>query len=292
MLNHTHIGHEFAPYTVEVEKGRLRFFAKATRQSDPAYLDEAAARWAGYRSLPAPPTFLGCLEMESPGSRQLCALMDLDIGQLLHGEQHFDFRAVAVAGDSLTFYSRITDIYEKKGGALGFIAIETRVTDQHGMRVADLRRLVVVRLRGGHRTRISPPRFARVPSGCELPWFTGDPVSRLGLALYAVASGDHNPIHIDLDFARRAGMSDVFAHGMLGMAHLGHVLTKWSPQAALRSYGVRFVAITHLGDALTFGGRVTDEFEAEGERRVRVHLSAANAAGEIKLNGEAVIALA
>ncbi len=41
------------------------------------------------------------------------------------------------------------------------------------------------------------------------------PVDRTTLALFAGASGDHNPIHIDIDFARRAGMPDVFAHGML-----------------------------------------------------------------------------
>jgi hypothetical protein len=41
------------------------------------------------------------------------------------------------------------------------------------------------------------------------------------LAVFAGASGDHVPLHIDIDFARRAGMPDVFAHGMLGMAWLG-----------------------------------------------------------------------
>ena len=45
------------------------------------------------------------------------------------------------------------------------------------------------------------------------------------LALFAGASGDHNPIHIDIDFARKAGMPDVFAHGMLSMAWLGRLLT-------------------------------------------------------------------
>ena len=41
---------------------------------------------------------------------------------------------------------------------------------------------------------------------------------RATLALFAGASGDHNPIHIDLDVARSAGLDDVFAHGMLSMA--------------------------------------------------------------------------
>ncbi|MFC8128267.1 MaoC/PaaZ C-terminal domain-containing protein [Streptomyces sp. NPDC057302] len=73
----------------------------------------------------------------------------------------------------------------------------------------------------------------------ELP-----PVSRTTLALYAGASGDHNPIHIDLDAARNAGFDDVFAHGMLSMAQLGRLLTDLVPQRRIRSYQVRFTSIT------------------------------------------------
>lgn len=48
--------------------------------------------------------------------------------------------------------------------------------------------------------------------GTTLPPLRLPPVSRTTLALYAGASGDHNPIHIDLDVARSAGLGDVFAH--------------------------------------------------------------------------------
>jgi acyl dehydratase len=70
------------------------------------------------------------------------------------------------------------------------------------------------------------------------------PISRTTLALYAGASGDHNPVHIDLDFARSAGFDDVFAHGMLSMAYLGRLLTGLVPQERIRSYQVRFSSIT------------------------------------------------
>ncbi len=43
MIDRSFIGHEFAPVTAEVEKGRLRFFAKATGNADPVYSDESAA---------------------------------------------------------------------------------------------------------------------------------------------------------------------------------------------------------------------------------------------------------
>ena len=134
--------------------------------------------------------------------------------------------------------------------------------------------------------------FDAVRVGDEIGPYTTAPVTRHMLALYCGASGDHNPIHVDIDFARGAGMDDVFAHGMLSMAYLGRLLTDWAPQDRLRSYGVRFAAVTHLGDTVTCSGKVIEKFEQDGEQRIRVELTTTNQAGEIKLKGDAVIAFA
>jgi len=131
--------------------------------------------------------------------------------------------------------------------------------------------------------------FDRVEVGTELPAFTAPPISRTTLALYCGASGDHNPIHVDIDFAKKAGMPDVFAHGMLSMAWLGRLLTNWVPQEAIKSFSVRFAAITQVGDAITCSGRVVEKNEAA--RTVRVEVTTRTASGEIKLSGEAVVAL-
>ena len=66
MLDRQYIGHTMPKFSVPVETGRLRFFAKAMGQTDPVYTDEAAAQAAGHPGLPVPPTFFFCLEMESP----------------------------------------------------------------------------------------------------------------------------------------------------------------------------------------------------------------------------------
>ncbi len=126
--------------------------------------------------------------------------------------------------------------------------------------------------------------------GDAIPSLTLPPLSRLTLALYCGASGDHNPIHVDSDFARSAGMPDVFAHGMLSMAWLARVLTQWVPQSAIRDYSVRFAAITQVAETITCAGTVTEKFEVDGERRVRLQLTTANAEGQVKLAGDAVVA--
>ena len=134
-------------------------------------------------------------------------------------------------------------------------------------------------------------QYDTIQVGDTLPPLELPSVDRKMLALFAGASGDHNAVHIDLDYARRAGMPDVFAHGMLSMAWLGRLLTQWVDQRQLRQFGVRFVGITHLGHRIVCTGRVVEKFEAEGEQRLRLEIQTANQYGEPRVVGDAVVAL-
>jgi acyl dehydratase len=145
MIDRQYIGHTMPPFEVLVEKGRLRFFAKATGQTDPVYTDESASRAAGHPGLPVPPTFLFCLEMESPDPAAIRNLLGMDYRKLLHGEQGFTFHRMAYAGDELTFDSRVTDIYDKKGGLLEFVVQDNRISNQRGELVAEFTRTLVIR---------------------------------------------------------------------------------------------------------------------------------------------------
>ena len=136
-----------------------------------------------------------------------------------------------------------------------------------------------------------PLTYDSVSVGDELPALALPPVTRATLALYAGASGDNNPIHTDIDFARAAGMPDVVAHGMLSMAWLGRLLTNWAPQRDLREFSVRFSAMTQLGERIVCTGRVTEKLERDGEQLVRVAVATANEAGEVKVSGDAYLAL-
>ena len=131
-------------------------------------------------------------------------------------------------------------------------------------------------------------RYDDIAVGAELPPLQAEPISRLTLALYCGASGDHNPIHVDTDFAHAAGMDDVFAHGMLGMAYLARVVTGWVPQRAIRALSTRFIAITHVGDRITCSGSVVEKL---ADRQVRVALTAQDENGAVKLAGEAIVEL-
>ncbi|NYZ15794.1 dehydratase [Azospirillum sp. RWY-5-1] len=118
------------------------------------------------------------------------------------------------------------------------------------------------------------------------------PITRTTLALYAGASGDHNPAHIDIDFARKAGLEDVFAHGMLSMAELARVVTRWAGLGRVESLSTRFLAITPVGATVTCRGEVVERFERNGEPRLRVALTAEIDGGVRTLAGEAVLRVA
>ena len=130
-----------------------------------------------------------------------------------------------------------------------------------------------------------------VAVGYRLPTLVKPPLTRATLVYFCGASNDHNPLHIDPDAARAAGMDDVFAHGMLNMAYLGQLLTGWVPQHCLRSFEVKFGAIVKLGEELVCNGEVTEIIKEGAQCRAVVRLVATNQAGEEKLVGEAVVDL-
>lgn len=139
---------------------------------------------------------------------------------------------------------------------------------------------------------MTSPAFDSVEVGTRLPPLVVPALSRTTLALYAGGSGDHVPLHIDTDYARKAGMPDVFGHGMLTAAWLGRMLTGWVSQDRIRKLDLRFVGITHLYNQVSCTGQVVEKLEQDGEHRVRVEIQATNQYGDKKVVGEALIALA
>ncbi|HEY1710578.1 MAG TPA: MaoC family dehydratase N-terminal domain-containing protein [Rhizomicrobium sp.] len=145
MLDKSFIGLETKPRSVDVEKGQLKFFARATGEKNPIYFDEAAAKTAGHPALPAPPTFLFCLETMAPAHDGVMARLGIDIGRVLHGEQQFTYGKPIYAGDTITMTTKVSDIYDKKGGALDFVVQDTHSVNQRGENVGVSRTIIVVR---------------------------------------------------------------------------------------------------------------------------------------------------
>ena len=145
MIDKKWIGHELPASVLPIERSRLRFFAKAIGECDPIYTDLTAARDAGFADLPAPPTFLFAAELDSGATDALLRDLQIPVAKLLHGEQSFSYGVPACVGDTVMVRSAVTDIYDKKFGALEFVVKTSRATNQRDELVAELRTVLVVR---------------------------------------------------------------------------------------------------------------------------------------------------
>jgi acyl dehydratase len=124
--------------TMRVELGKIREFARAVKDPNPAYLDETEAL--------APPTFLMTLAHWIRDLGETRSAVKLDYRRLLHGEQEFEYLRPIRAGDVLTFRSRTKDVFEKqgkRGGTMTFVIGETEFRNQHGEVVAYMRNTAI-----------------------------------------------------------------------------------------------------------------------------------------------------
>ncbi|MGA0599339.1 MaoC family dehydratase N-terminal domain-containing protein [Caulobacter sp. KR2-114] len=146
---HRHIGVVSEPRVVLVERGLLRFFAKATGETNPIYFDVEAARSAGHPDILAPPTYVFSLQLSAPAKAgdvfDPVGGLGVDMARVLHGEEAFAYHHPIHAGDQLELVTTTTDIYDRKGGALQFVVQETRVTNGAGAVCVEARQVTVVR---------------------------------------------------------------------------------------------------------------------------------------------------
>jgi acyl dehydratase len=146
MIDRAHIGRTFPPFETEVERGRLRTFAKAVGETDPVYFDDAAARAAGHRAMLAPPTFAFCFGFDDPAGMTYLHELGIPIPRMLHGEELIRTHRPICVGDRVRCTRRVGDIYQKKNGALEFVVFETEVRNVATEElVAELRSVLVIR---------------------------------------------------------------------------------------------------------------------------------------------------
>ena len=140
------VGKKTGAYKVRVERGPVSYFAAALQDDNPIYRDPAAAKAAGFDSIPAPPTYsfaiqhMGKAGEEQPpdptkGANPMHAVMGALHGEgalILHGEQEFEYHRPIEVGDVLVGEGVIRDVYEKDSDSalMTFIVIETEWKDE------------------------------------------------------------------------------------------------------------------------------------------------------------------
>jgi acyl dehydratase len=141
-------GKAYPPYTVTVERGRIKDFARAIGDTNPFYLDDRVGAASEFGDVIAPPTFPITFRDETADTTVLLKDLGVDISRILHGEQEFELHRPIRPGETFLCRPKVTDIYEKSGksGAMAFVVRETYVIDKDGELVATLRGVTVIRL--------------------------------------------------------------------------------------------------------------------------------------------------
>jgi hypothetical protein len=135
MVDKSAVGATDVPFTMPVERGKIREFARATMSASPDYLDNPVA--------PIPPTFLTTVSFWSPPGSSVFSKVKMDLRRLLHGGQEYTFHGPPpAAGTELTVQTRVEEIYEKegkRGGSMTFVVTVTEFRDSSGELVAEAR---------------------------------------------------------------------------------------------------------------------------------------------------------
>ncbi|TMC87571.1 MAG: MaoC family dehydratase [Chloroflexi bacterium] len=149
MFDKSKIGYSFPPFTIEVERGKIRELALAIGDDNPIYQSREAAQAAGYPDVPLFPTaptlftFWGNAKMVS----QIVSL-GINVMRVLHGEEEYEYLAPINAGDILTGVMTVVDgktRQGKDGSSLDILTTEIRYTNQHGQPVLNAREMILVR---------------------------------------------------------------------------------------------------------------------------------------------------
>jgi acyl dehydratase len=118
-------------------------------------------------------------------------------------------------------------------------------------------------------------------------------VTREDISLYASASGDFNPLHLDEEFAAKTPAGGIIAHGMLVLAYVSQMLTEAFAMGWLSSgkLNIRFKAPARPGDVLTVTGKI-EKIQSRGEKTlVTCSVLCSNQNGEAVITGDATVAV-
>lgn len=119
---------DYAPFLIEA--GKIKEFAKALQLENPIYRNEEAAKSAGYRGIPVPPTFMTVIDFWNDRNfyQLFSDFLKLNPNNVLHGEQAYEYHKVMVAGDTIAAQVKVKEQFRKKGK--NFFLLETLYRNQ------------------------------------------------------------------------------------------------------------------------------------------------------------------
>jgi acyl dehydratase len=257
-LNKACTGKEYPPVTTEVTAGATQKYARAYNDDNPAFFE--TARPGG---IVAPPMFGVVVTWQSVMGAVMDPQVQADLLRLVHGEQDMEFLTPIRPGDRITSIAKIESIETKSTGETMAVRLEAK--NQRGETV--VRAMFSVFIRGGGRRAGTAEAREEEPQRGAPMFEVVQEIDADQTFRYAEASGDRNPIHVDENVAKMAGLPGIIVHGLCTMAFTSKVaidkLCGGDP-ARLRRLRVRFSRPVRPGQSITT--RVWADGERDGRR--------------------------
>lgn len=244
-LNRALVGKQYPSQDYGVTAEAILNYARAYNEDNPWFL--AVERPGG---IIAPPMFGVVAGWLSIMTVVTDSALNVDVLRLLHSEQDLLFLQPLVPGDIITSTATVAAIEEEIAGES--LAIDVHCVNQRGEPVQTMRFIALIRGRSS-RDKKRPVILGTSP--------VGEPLFRVQQRIdddqtyrYAKASGDYNPIHVDENVAKLAGLPGIIVHGLCTMAFTSKVMIdrvcEGNPRR-LRRLRARFSRPVFPGQAIT-----------------------------------------
>lgn len=247
-LNRDYLGREFEPVVYKVTADAIKQYADAYGDNNQAYDDGSIA----------PPIFpvvweLPMLEKawHDEGLHGGAEEAKRNVLMLVHGEQIMKFFSPVKASDTITCTARVSKIEDKGTGETVNFLVESR--NQDGVAISESEWSLFIR---GIGSGVRPER-PKGPKG-DKPEptiaFSDSYQTPSDITVgYADASNDHNPIHLDEEVAKAAGLPGKIVHGLCTMAIAMRSIVDnacGGDPSKLKKLSVRFTSPVFPGDKL------------------------------------------
>jgi acyl dehydratase len=270
-MNKDAIGKTYDPIDGKVDAHEAMYYALATNDPNPHYIDALIEG-----GVVAPPMYI--IAKELAGLVLGPVLFDTDIGvnfaMLMHGEQKNEWFVPLVHGKKVKIQAKVEDILDKSSGQIliAVVDIKDSSTDEP---VARLTSTFFVR---GGGTGVKDQKAAAPPEDRSNKVFKEKMDAKKGQTyIYAEASGDHNPIHKDDNFAKSVGLPGIILQGLCTMAFVQKAVVDGAcggDPNKLKSLNVRFKKPVVPGDSLTTLGWSVSE--ADGVKTIGIETTNQN----------------
>jgi acyl dehydratase len=245
-LNRACLGKSYPPITTEVTRDALQGYARACNDDNPRYFDGTSAN-----GIIAPPMFAVVVTWLSVITAMTDPELQADLLRLLHSAQDMEFLAPIRPGDAITSTGRIASIEAHQNGES--MALELEAHNGSGETVN--RTVFTIFIRG----RRAPGSLAEAKGADAgvrgVPMIAAEQTIDLDQTTrYAAASGDLNPIHVDANVAKMAGLPGIIVHGLCTMAFTAKVMVDRlcdGDPVRLKRLAVRFSRPVFPGDTIT-----------------------------------------